>query len=184
MTINNTKIALVMDLQERLIANIGGKDCLMESNVMWVKICRLLNIQTIITEQVPEKLGPTVPGLLEIGHGAPVISKNSFSAFGNPGFIEELNKSGASHLFLSGVETSICVYLTALDALQGGLKVTILNDCVAGRRVQDSTVALSQLRTLGASVIPLETATYSFLKDAEHREFKSVSALIRERSVS
>ena len=82
------------------------------------------------------------------------------------------------------METSICVYLTALDALQSGLTVTILNDCVAGRRVHDSTVALSQLCTLGASVIPLETVAYSFLKDAEHREFKPVSALIRERSVS
>ena len=184
MTKNNTKIALVLDLQEKLIANIGGKDCLMESNVFWIKICSLLNIQTIITEQVPEKLGPTVPDLLEIGNCAPIISKNSFSAFGNPDFLEELNKSGTSHLFLSGVETSICVYLTALDALQSGLKVTILHDCVAGRRVEDSSIALSQLRTLGASVIPLETATYSLLKDAEHREFKSVSALIRERPVS
>jgi len=184
MTKNNTQVALVMDLQERLIANIGGKEFLIESNVLWMKICRLLNIQAIITEQVPEKLGPSVPNLLEIGNCVPIISKNSFSAFGNPRFLEALNQYGASHLFLSGVETSICVYLTALDALQNGLKVTILNDCVAGRRVQDSTAALSQLRTLGAAVIPLETVAYSLLQDAEHNEFKSVSALIRERSTS
>ncbi len=183
MTKNNTEIALVMDLQERLVANIGGKECLIESNVLWMKVCRLLKIQTIITEQVPEKLGPSVPDLLEIGSCDP-ISKNSFSAFGNPEFLEELNQSGASHLFLSGVETSICVFLTALDALQGGLNVTILNDCVAGRRVHDSTAALSQLRALGAAVIPLETVAYSLLKDAGHKEFKSVSTLIRERSTS
>ncbi len=84
-------------------------------------------------------------------------------------------------MVITGVETAICVYLTALEALSKKLKVTVLSDCVSGRRRNDSEVALADLSRRGVSVLPLETFVYSLLESAAHDQFKSVSALIKKR---
>ena len=95
--------------------------------------------------------------------------------------VEIVRKMNISHLVITGVETAICVYLTALEALKVGIKVTILSDCVSGRRINDSEVALADLSRLGVSVQPLETFIYSLLESARHDQFKAVSALIKNR---
>jgi len=181
---NKSNLALIMDLQDRLLANIANKDSLLSSNELWIKACKLLQLDTILTEQVPDKLGPTHPALLKVAKDLPVLAKNSFSAFGNEEFLERIERCKPSRLILSGVETSICIYLTAIDAIEHKLQVTVLSDGVAGRRPDDSNTALKELASLGASVIPIETVIYSFLKDASHDQFKPLSALIRERPYS
>src|SRR3954468_4858676 len=43
-----------------------------------------LGIRAIFSEQVPEKLGGTAPEVARLAPGAPVLGKNTFSAFGAP----------------------------------------------------------------------------------------------------
>ena len=181
---NKSDLAVIMDLQDRLLANIKGKDSLLACNTLWLRVCKLLQIETLITEQVPDKLGPTHSALLDAAENVPVLAKTSFSAFGDAGFLKWIKRAKPSELYLSGVETSICIYLTAVDALEHKLQVTVLSDGVSGRRPEDSNAALHELACRGASIIPMETVIYSLLKDASHDQFKPVSKLIRERSVS
>ena len=178
---NKSDLAVIMDLQDRLLANIKGKDSLLACNTLWLRVCKLLQIETLITEQVPDKLGSTHPTLHEAAVNVPLLSKTSFSAFGNAGFLNWIERTKPSQLYLSGVETSICIYLTAVDALEHKLQVTVLSDGVAGRRPEDSNAVLRELSCRGASVIPMETVIYSLLKDASHDQFKPISKLIRER---
>jgi nicotinamidase-related amidase len=173
--------ALFMDLQDKLIANVHNPEELIDSNGAWLNICKLLGINCVITEQVPSKLGPSCQNLKQLAEGFPVIDKDTFSAFGSQEFAEIVRKKNISHLVITGVETAICVYLTALEALSKKLKVTVLSDCISGRRRSDSEVALADLSRLGVSVLPMETFVYSLLKSAGHDQFKAVSALIKNR---
>lgn len=181
---NKSNLVLIMDLQDRLLASIENKDNLIASNALWIKACKLLQLETLLTEQVPDKLGPTHPALFQVAKDLPILAKSSFSAFGNEEFLERIERSKPSRLILSGVETSICIYLTAIDAIAHKLQVTVLSDGVAGRRPDDSNTTLKELASLGASVLPIETVIYSFLKDSSHDHFKPLSALIRERPCS
>jgi nicotinamidase-related amidase len=59
-----------------------------------------------------------------------IFDKPGFSAFSNPNFAEELEIQEIDTLILSGVETDVCVWATALDAVDAGLFVILAKDAM------------------------------------------------------
>jgi nicotinamidase-related amidase len=60
-----------------------------------------------------------------------IFDKSTFSAFGNPQFGAALQNAGVDTLILSGVETDVCVWATALDAVDLGYFVVLARDALA-----------------------------------------------------
>ena len=58
------------------------------------------------------RLGSTMTEILNEVDDQRLVRKNSFSAFGSREFVDYLNEFSIDHLFLVGVETPICIYLT------------------------------------------------------------------------
>lgn len=134
-------------------------------------------LRVVFSEQVPAKLGGTAPELLAAAPGAPALGKETFSALADDAIRTAV--APAEHLLLCGLETSICVYQTALDALHAGLHVTILSDAVGARRPDDATACLAALRHAGAHVLPSETVFYALLGDVRHSFFKTYTQLVK-----
>jgi nicotinamidase-related amidase len=61
---------------------------------------------------------------------AGIFDKSTFSAFGNAKFGAALQAAGADTLILSGVETDVCVWATALDAVDLGYFVVLARDAL------------------------------------------------------
>ena len=173
--------SVVMDMQDSLLSVIDSREEFQSSVILQIKIFKLLNVFQCLTEQVPEKLGETIDGILDLEAELPVFTKDTFSAFGSDDFVNWLKDNDITHLFLSGIETPICIYQTSLSALRENLKVTVISDCIGARRQTDSKSVLSQLSSFGCHVIPLETVVYSMLGSSTHSQFRSVSKLIRDR---
>jgi nicotinamidase/pyrazinamidase len=74
------------------------------------------------------------------------------TADGTP-LLTDLKSRGIRHLLLGGLATDYCVRQTALDALSGGLKVTVLDDAIAGVNAEDSKRAIVEMRERGAQFI-------------------------------
>ncbi len=139
-----------------------------------------LGLPVGFTEQVPQKLGGTTPELLALAPGAGVFGKNTFSALGDDGIRDALfDGRHVAHLLLCGIETSVCVYQTSLDALAAGRHVTILGDCVGARRPDDARLCLEALIRAGAHVLPSETVFYALLHDVKHPFFKPYTELVK-----
>ncbi len=62
---------------------------------------------------------------------AAIFDKDTFSAFGNAKLVEALNAAGTETVILSGVETDVCVWATALDAVDAGFFVVLARDALA-----------------------------------------------------
>ncbi len=138
-----------------------------------------LGMGVAFTEQVPEKLGATDAGLLALVKAPRIRAKQAFSACAaGPGDLPALG-GPPEHLLICGVETPVCVYQTAIDALQSGLLVTVLADCVGARRPDDARVCLEALARAGAHILPAETVFYSVLGSAEHPAFRAYTALVK-----
>ena len=58
---------------------------------------------------------------------------------------ELLDQRQISHLLLCGIETPVCIYQTALDALRAGVQVTLLADAIGARRADDAAACLEAL---------------------------------------
>ena len=59
-----------------------------------------------------------------------VFDKTTYSVFGAPGFEARLAEAETDTLVITGVETDVCVLASALDAVDGGLRVVIPADAV------------------------------------------------------
>lgn len=139
----------------------------------------LFRLPILFSEQVPAKLGPTDPALRKLAPGAPIFGKNTFSAVSDPQLLEALRARRIEHLLLIGLETPICIYQTALDAVSEGFQVTVLADAVGARRAEDHAACLAALRHVGVHVLPVETVFYALLHDAAHPLFKPFTALVK-----
>jgi len=142
-----------------------------------------LGIPVGFTEQVPHKLGSTLPELVGLAPQAYVWPKNTFSALADEGISDALlRQRDVQHILLCGIETPVCVYQTAIAALADDLHVTVLSDAVGARRPQDADTCLAALRHAGAHVLPSETVFYALLRDVGHPFFRTYTQLVKSAS--
>jgi len=142
-----------------------------------------LGLPVVFTEQVPHKLGGTAPELLALAPSSTAMGKTTFSALADEAIRRALlDERQTEHLLICGVETPVCVYQTAIDALAAGLPVTILSDAVGARRSEDAAACLAALARAGAHVLPSETVFYSLLHDVAHPFFKAYTQLVKSHA--
>jgi nicotinamidase-related amidase len=176
-------LLLCIDLQPTFLASMPEGPATLRRCQLAVAAAAGLGLPVAFTEQVPAKLGSTDPTLRALAPDAAVWPKHTFSALADPAIHHALRSERAvNHLLLCGLETAVCVYQTAADALAEDIQVTLLSDAVCGRRSNDSAAALAALTRLGAHVLPVETVFYSLLHDAEHPFFRSFTALVKAHS--
>jgi putative nicotinate phosphoribosyltransferase len=82
------------------------------------------------------------------------VAVDAYSAFDGTGLLEILRERGVQRVVVCGLATDYCVRATALDALEGGLDVTVATDAVAAVDVQagDGERTLAELRQTGATL--------------------------------
>jgi nicotinamidase/pyrazinamidase len=89
--------------------------------------------------------------------------KPGYSAFdgevsAGKSFLADLRDRGISRLYVGGLATDYCVRQSVLSALTDRLKVTVLEDAIAGVNPEDSVNALAEMRQQGAGVTSGEDA--------------------------
>ena len=175
-------LLLCLDLQPVFLRAVANGGQVLRRCQLAVAAARGLGMPVVFTEQVPQKLGPTDPALLALVEAPEVHAKESFSALaaGCPARGSIAAGKGVEHLILCGVETPVCVYQSAVDALQCGLLVTVLADCVGARREADAQVCLDALARAGAHILPAETVFYSLLGGADHPFFRAYTELVKK----
>jgi nicotinamidase-related amidase len=177
-------VLLCLDIQPVFLKAVAGGDRFLDRCRFAVAAAAGLGIPVAFTEQVPAKLGATEATLSALAGKAEIHAKDAFSALA-PGSLtrQRLLEGGATkHLVLCGLEMPICVYQTAVDALREGLAVTVLSDCVASRREDDSRVCLEAIAQAGARVLPSETVFYSIISHAQHPYFKAFTELVKKHA--
>jgi nicotinamidase-related amidase len=174
---------LCLDVQASFLQALPDGARLLRRCQFAVAAAGALDLPIAFTEQVPQKLGPTVPELRQLAPDAAVFGKRSFSALGDAAIREALTGKGElEHLLLCGLETPICVYQTAIDALNADLQVTVLSDAVGARREVDAHVCLAALARAGVHLLPAETVFYALVGGAYHPAFKAYTQLVKSHA--
>jgi len=176
-------LLLCLDMQPVFIRAVAGGAAVLGRCRFAVAAARGLGIAVAFTEQVPDKLGATDPSLLSIIPSPEVHAKSRFSALspGSP-VLAAAAARRTSHVAVCGVETPICVFQTATDALRSGLAVTVLSDCVGARRAGDAAACLEHLARSGARIVPSEAFFYGLLGDAKHPFFREFTELVKKHA--
>lgn len=171
---------LVIDLQPAFIKAMPDADQLIRRNLFAIEAASLLGCAIAVTEQLPAKLGQTAAEIVEkLPEHTPIFDKTGFSAFEAEGLDRWIESNQIDHLLITGIESSICVYQTAVHALGEELGVTLLSDCISQRRAEDRQPVFQQLLSMEAHVLPSETIFYSLLGSADHPDFKAFTQLVK-----
>lgn len=171
---------LAIDLQPVYIALMPEPKTFIKRVQFSIRSATLLGIPTLFTEQNPARLGSTDAEILACAPEAPPPSaKTFFSALKDESILKTIRERTIDHLLLAGLETSICIYQTALDALSQGMGVTILSDATASRRPADQSVTEHALKKAGCTLLPSETVFYSILGSSDHPHFRDFLNLVK-----
>lgn len=170
---------VVIDVQGKLATIVHDSEAFIANLVKLVKAAKLLGLPILWLEQNPEKLGATVPELREVLDRVEPIAKYSFSACGEPAFVEAVKKAKMNSWLITGIETHICVYQTALGLLDLGYDVELVSDCVSSRTIENKDMALAKLARKGAEVTSLEMCLFELIGDCRADEFRGALSLIK-----
>ncbi|HVZ80715.1 MAG TPA: hydrolase [bacterium] len=173
---------LVIDVQEKLVPKIQGREALVRNVRFLLEGAGLLGVPVLATEQYPKGLGPTLPELAE--KLPPRSEKLDFSCAQVPGWVEGLKAKGIKKVLVCGIEAHVCVQQTALDLLASGLLVFLAADAVGSRFEEDRTMALKRLEQSGVVLTTSEAALFEWAGKAGTPEFKALSRLVVERDAS
>lgn len=178
---HGTMLALI-DIQERL-ANAMPDDIrnqVVRTVMTLVSASRTLDVPTLVTEQYPQGLGPTLSAFRDVmSETTAPIEKLYFSATRAEGFMEKLRDYGARSVILAGMETHICVLQTAMGLKAQGYNVWVAHDAVCSRTKVNHKAGLHFMEGAGIQVVPTETILFMLLEKAGTAEFKAISKLIK-----
>ena len=175
-----SSVLVLIDFQERLVPVMDHFDATLSRARLLLDGAAALGLNVIVTEQYPRGLGATIPEIAEhLPMTTPILSKTSFSVFGEPAFRTALESKYRKTVVIAGIETHVCVLQSVFDALNAGYQVILAEDAVTSRKPGDRAAALTAARHAGACVLSAEAILFWLLRDASHPAFKAISRLVR-----
>ena len=173
----NNSLFIFIDIQEKLVKMLKNREEILKNNVILAKTAKILQIPLIITEQYPKGLGQTIPELN--GYSGCVIEKSAFSALTDTELKTKLDFYGRKKIILTGIESHICVYQTAITLLNEGFEVFVVKNATSSRKSKDYKTSLELMHDYGAKLTCVETVLFELLESSKHPNFKEIQALIK-----
>jgi nicotinamidase-related amidase len=171
---------LVVDAQVKLLDIIPDSKRIIWNIRRLLDAAAALGVPLAATEQYPDRLSPTVPELKErIG---PAPDKLCFSAGVCGDIFERWKSDQRFRVLVCGIESHVCVLQTALDLVAAGFVPYLAVDAIGARYAVDHETAIRRMETAGVILTTTETAMFEWCGTAEIPEFKTISALAKEKS--
>ena len=171
-------VLIIVDVQPVLAGVLCESDRLLGRSLFTARSAAVLEIPVLATVQNQAKMGELLPELAEY-LSIPAFDKMSFSAAGCPEFMAALLATGRKQVVIVGVETHICVCLTALDLLKDGFEVVVCPDGVTSRTMDRHKLGMERIRDAGVVPAHTESVVYEWMQTADHPKFRDVLKIVK-----
>ncbi len=178
LSIENSMV-VVIDFQGNLAQAMDNKEDLFLNAEKIIRGAGVFGLPILVTEQIPAKLGPTIPEIALHLTGIDIIAKECFSCLDNESFAGELKRYARRQVILSGIETHICVYQTALGLLAKGHEVYVAADACSSRTSRNHEIGIERMREEGVKITCAEMVLFELLKTAGSGCFKDIFKIVK-----
>lgn len=172
-------LTLIIDLQVKLLPAISESALILHNNGILIQGLKILEVPMLITQQYTKGLGMSDPSIFFHAGSETYLDKRTFSCWGDEEIRRAIQNSGRRQIILTGAETHICVQQTALDLLNNGYEVILVEDCVSSRKLSDKNTAVNRMCHAGAVVTSYEALLFELMETSLHPHFREISRLIR-----
>lgn len=178
LTTQNTALVII-DVQGKLALQMANTETLFSNLSKITQAARILSLPIIWVEQLPNKLGGTIPDIADHLIDHTPIAKDTFSCCNNDQFMKALLSCNCSNILVVGIEAHICVTQTVLDLLKHNLQVHLISDAISSRFEDNKHIAIDRCRESGAVISCVEMALFELMGKASHEHFKAIQSLIK-----
>jgi nicotinamidase-related amidase len=172
-------VLVIIDIQGNLAQAMFDKENLFANNVKLIQGFKAFNLPIIFTEQIPQKLGQTIPVISQELSGIVPIAKETFSCWEDASFHNRLESIARRHVVLTGIECHVCVYQTALDLISNGYKVHLVADAVSSRTKENRDIGLNAMKSAGAQLASTEMVLFELLRTAADPQAKDIFKIVK-----
>ena len=170
---------LVIDIQGNLFLSMDGREELLGNLIRMIQGAALFDLPIVVTEQTPEKLGPTIPEIAGLFPSFDPAAKSAFSCCRDEGFKKHLRSLRQKQVLITGIESHVCVYQTAVDLLRLGYEVHVVEDAVASRTQENRRIGIEKLVEAGALRTSVEMALFELMGIAEGERFRKMVRIVK-----
>jgi len=168
-------VVMLIDAQEKLMPLVQNTDTV-EQHCRWLlEIAQYLEVPTLITEQYPKGLGPTIQSLRDFATPKHTLAKTCFSALGSPEVNQLIHDWHHNQFILIGIESHVCGLQTAMTLQNTGKQVFVDDECTSSRDAHDKMLALKRMRQQGMQVVSREMVVFEWLTQSGSEKFKHIS---------
>jgi len=172
-------VLVIVDVQEKLTNVMHESQNIRRELSKLIKGISVLEVPVVLTEQNPKGLGPTIAEIKTLLPNLEPIYKMAFSCLGEEIFPKRLEALGRKQVILTGIETHVCVYQTAMDLVDAGYNVQVVADCVSSRTPVNKQLALDKMKKAGIDITSTEIILFELLKTADSPKFKQIAGIIK-----
>jgi len=171
---------LIIDIQDRVVRVVQHPKRVVFNSIKLIEGFKILARPIWLTEQYPKGLGPTNAEIMAAmpPHVTP-REKIRFSCCDDTGLLNEFRTNGVQQIIVTGVESHVCVFQSAMDLLANEFQVFVVHDAVSSRRRLDWRTAMKRLQRAGAILTTTEAVLFEMLEAAGSSEFKAISRLVK-----
>lgn len=169
---------IVIDMQERLVPAMLAPARTIRNTLTLIAAATEVGVPTLLTEQYPKGLGPTVPEIAA-ATDAPRLQKMHFSCMEDEGFETAFRGLDRRQAVLAGMEAHICVVQTASSMMEAGYQVFVVSDATASRSIESERACIARLSASGAGIVTTEMVVFEWLGKAGTPSFKKILPLIK-----
>ena len=180
MTLKPEELCLtVIDVQGNLAQLMHEKEVLFRQLKRMIRGALLFNIPIIWLEQVPQKLGPTIPEITELLTDYSPIPKFAFSCCNEPNYMEALKATTRNHVVLTGIESHICVYQTCKHLINENYQVSFVTDAISSQTQENKQLGITRMQMDGGFPTSVEMLLFELQGFAEGDRFKAMAKLFK-----
>ncbi len=172
-------LLLIVDIQGKLARLMHESEAMIRQQRILIQGCRLLGLPLVWAEQLPDKLGPTIPELAEVLEGEQPFSKSSFGCCGDQDLMQAIEATGRRQVLLCGIEAHVCVWQTAAELRRRDYAVHLVCDAVSSRSAFNRDIAFQRMSSAGVRLSNVEMVLFELMRDAAHPKFREVSRLLK-----
>lgn len=171
--------ALGVDIQEKFVSHISQYDQMLDRSEILIQGLQILDIKIAVTEQNPQKLGPTVSSVRKLLKNFNPIEKIEFSCYDSVGYKNWLDQNPCQNILLFGIEAHVCVLQTAVDLKQAGYNPVIVEDAVSSRSYENKVIAFRRFDFEHIMVTSVESILFELLRSFSNPAAKRISQLVK-----
>lgn len=171
-------LAVFVDVQENTASGIEMRNRFAGNITRYAACVRRLDLPVFVTELSGSgSLIPEAREYLNTGRKETIL-RREISAWGSMDFVKLMSATSARKVLIAGLETHASVLQTAIDFLQRGYDVTVIEDCCASREGHDHKMAIERLRDAGCTVTTSRAAVMELVSTVSHPAAEAVKKIM------